>query len=65
MSKQITKLKRFNKRKLKNRLNKKPKVKKGQNDHYVVAQQDNRGVVGTDEMVDGVAHPGDTVFGNF
>lgn len=30
MSKQITKLKRFNKRKLKNRLNKKAKVKKKQ-----------------------------------
>lgn len=65
MSKQITKLKRFNKRKLKNRLDKKPKVKRKQNDHYVVVQQDNRGAVGTDEMVDGVAHPGDTVFGNF
>ena len=52
-------------RKLKNRLDKKPKVKRKQNDHYVVVQQDNRGVVGTDEMVDGVAHPGDTVFGNF
>lgn len=65
MSKQITKLKRFNKRKLKNRLNKKPKVKKRQNAHYVVVQQDNRGVVGTDEMVDGVAQPSDTVFGNF
>lgn len=65
MSKQITKLKRLNKHKLKNRLDKKPKVKKKQNDYYAVAQQDNRGVVGTDEMVDGVAHPGDTVFGNF
>lgn len=65
MSKQITKLKRFNKRKLKNRLSKKSKVKEKQNGHYVVIQQDNRGVVGTDKMVDGVAHPGDTVFGNF
>ena len=65
MSKQITKLKRFNKRKLKNRLDKKPPVKKKQDTHYVVVQRDNRGGVGTDEMVDGVAHPGDTVFGNF